>query len=249
MKIVEMNKVNEKEWEKAINSYEVVAVTTNEHNNTITADLFTKCKKVSTAIRRFFKTLEGCYAFNEFKEEIIKDVKQDTYEKDAIKQEGFAFSIDSGYTYYHISVTIPADDFIVEEEEPEQEEQEQEQTEIEENTSMKNIKIKAEWSRILKDDENEWSDGDKEYIVLDVDIKGATWDLGCDIMDALEDKINEDALYSCIREGCPDFNEEEKTFLDCLLFKRDYGSIKEQRREVIKYINSIKKEVIKEVLK
>ena len=63
MKIVEMNKVNGKDWEKAINSYEVVTVTTNEHN-TITADLFTKCKKPSTAIKRFFKALEGYYAFN-----------------------------------------------------------------------------------------------------------------------------------------------------------------------------------------
>ena len=245
MKIVEMNKVNEKDWEKAVNSYEVVGITTNEHNNTITADLFTKCKKVSTAIKRFFKALEGYYAFNEFKEEIIKDVKQDTYEKDAIKQEGFAFSISGGNTYYYISVTIPANDFIVEEEEPEQEEPEQE----EENTNMKDIKIKADWSRILKDDKNEWSDTDKEYIVLDVDIKGVTWGLACDIMDALEDKINKDGFYSCIREGCPDFDEKENTFLDCLLFKRGYGFIKKQRKEVLKYVNSIKKEVIKEVLK
>ena len=112
---------------------------------------------------------------------------------------------------------------------------------------MKNIKIKTSWSKILKN-ENEWSDSDKEYIVLDVDIKGVTsWSLGCDIMDALEDKINEEGFYSCIREGCPDF--DEKTFLDCLLFKRDYGSIKEQRKAIIKYVNGIKKEVIKEVLK
>ena len=242
MKIVEMNKVNEKVWEKAINSYEVVAVTTNEHNNTITADLFTKCKKVSTAIRRFFKALENYYAFNEFKEEIIKDVKQDIFEEDAIKQEGFAFSIDSGYTYYHISVTIPADDFIVEEEEPEQ-------TEIEEVDNVEDIKIKADWSKILKN-ENEWSDTDKSNIILDINMEGVTsWSLGCDIMDSLEDEINKDGFYSCIREGCPDFNEEEKTFLDCLLFERDYGSIREQKRHIIKYVNSIKKEVIKEVLK
>ena len=107
---------------------------------------------------------------------------------------------------------------------------------------MKDIKIKTSWSKVLKN-ENEWCDTDKEYIVLDVDIKG----LGCDIIDSLENKINEDGFYSCIREGCPDFNEEEKTFSDCLLFKRDYGSIKEQRREVIKYVNSLKKEIIKEV--
>lgn len=113
---------------------------------------------------------------------------------------------------------------------------------------MKNIKIKAEWSKILRD-ENEWSDGDKGYIVLDVDMKGVTWDLGCDIMDALENKINEEGFYSCIREGCPAFDEEKSTFLDSLLFERDYGSIKEQRRDIIKYVNSIKKEVIKEVLK
>ena len=55
-------------------------------------------------------------------------------------------------------------------------------------------------------------------------------------------------FYSCTKEGCPDFDEEKGTFLDCLIFERDYGSIKEQRREVIKYINSIKKEVIKKVL-
>ena len=41
-------------------------------------------------------------------------------------------------------------------------------------------------------------------------------------------------------------DEEENTFFDCLLFKRSYGSIKEQRRDIIKYVNSIKKEVIKE---
>ena len=68
-------------------------------------------------------------------------------------------------------------------------------------------------------------------------------------MAALENNINEDGLYSCTREGCPDFNEEEKTFLDCLFFERDYGSIKEQRRKVLKYVNSLKKKVIKEVLK
>ena len=114
---------------------------------------------------------------------------------------------------------------------------------------MKNIKIRTSWSKILRD-ENGWHDSDKEYIVLDVDIKGVTsWSLGCDIMDALENKINEDGFYSCIREGCPDFDERENTFLDSLLFKRNYGSIKEQRKAIIKYVNSIKKEVIKEVLK
>ena len=234
-----MNKVNEKEWKKVINSYEVVGITTNEHNNTITADLFTKCKKVSTAIRRFFKALENYYAFNEYKKRIEESAEQEVFEEDAIKQEGFAFSISGGNTYYYITVTIPADDFIVEEEETEQEKR----------TNMKDIKIKTSWSRVLKDDGNEWSDSDKEYIVLDVDIKGVTWSLGCDIMDSLENKINEEGFYSCIREGCPEFNEEENTFLDCLLFKRSYGSIKEQRRDIIKYVNSIKKEVIKEVLK
>ena len=113
---------------------------------------------------------------------------------------------------------------------------------------MKNIKIKTSWSKVLKN-ENEWSDSDKTNIILDIDIKGVTWDLACDIMDALENKINEEGFYSCIREGCPDFDEEEKTFSDCLFFERDYGSIREQRRDIIKYVNSIKKEVIKEVLK
>ena len=243
MKIVEMNKVNGKDWEKAINSYEVVTVTTNEHNNTITADLFTKCKKVSTAIKRFFKALEGYYAFNEYKERIKENVKQNIYEKDAIKQEGFAFSIDSGYTYYHISVTIPSDDFIVDEEEPEETEEQEEK-----NTNMKDIKIKISWSKVLKNEDG-WSDSDKSNIILDVDMKGVTsWSLGCDIMDALEDKINEDNIYFCTREGCPDFDEERSIFCDCLFFKRSYGSVKEQRREVLKYVNNIKKEVIKEVL-
>ena len=114
---------------------------------------------------------------------------------------------------------------------------------------MEDIKIKISWSKVLKN-ENGWSDTDKTNIVLDIDMKGvASWDLGCDIMDTLEDKINKDNIYSCTREGCPDFDEEEKTFLDCLIFERDYGSILLQRKEVIKYINSIKKEVIKEVLK
>ena len=113
---------------------------------------------------------------------------------------------------------------------------------------MKDIKIKTSWSKILKDEENEWSDSDKSNIILDIDMKGVTWDLGCDIMDALEDKINKDNIYSCTREGCPDFDEERGTFLECLFFERDYGSVKEQRKEVIKYINSIKKEVIKKVL-
>ena len=114
---------------------------------------------------------------------------------------------------------------------------------------MKNIKIKADWSRILKDDGNEWSDTDKEYIILDIDIEGVSWNLGCDIMDALENKINEDGFCSCTREGCPDFDEERSIFCDCLFFERDHGSIKEQRKEIKKYVNSIKKEVIKEVLK
>lgn len=113
---------------------------------------------------------------------------------------------------------------------------------------MEDIKIKTSWSKILKDDENEWYDTDKEYIILDIDMKGVTWNLGCDIMDALEDKINEDGFYFCNREGCSDFNEEENTFSDCLFFERDYGSIKEQRKAIIKYVNSIKKEVIKKVL-
>ena len=68
-------------------------------------------------------------------------------------------------------------------------------------------------------------------------------------MFALEDKINEDGFYSCSREGCPDFDEERGTFSDCLFFERDYGSVKKQRKEIIKYVNGIKKEVIKEVLK
>ena len=114
---------------------------------------------------------------------------------------------------------------------------------------MENIKIKASWSKILKDDENKWYDTDKEWIVLDIDVEGVTSrGLGCDIMDALEDKINKDNIYSCTREGCPDFDEEKRTFLDCLIFERDYGSVKEQRKEIIKYVNNIKKEVIKEVL-
>ena len=243
MKIVEMNKVNGKDWEKAINSYEVIGIVRNKYNNTITADLFTKCKRPSTAINRFFKALEGYYAFNKYKERIKESAKQEVFEEDAIKQEGFAFSISGGNTYYYISVTIPADDFIVEEEE--QEEQEQE----EENTSMEDIKIKTSWSKVLKN-ENEWSDTDKEYIILDIDMKGVTsWSLGCDIMDSLENKINKDGFYSCIREGCPDFDEEKNTFSDCLFFERDYGSILVQRKEIIKYVNSIKKEVINEVLK
>ena len=114
---------------------------------------------------------------------------------------------------------------------------------------MKDIKIKTSWSKILKDDENGWSDSDKSNIILDVDVEGVTsWSLGCDIMDLLENKINEDGFYYCTREGCPDFDEEKRTFLDCLIFERDYGSIKEQRREVLKYVNSLKKGVIKEVL-
>ena len=243
MKIIEMNKVNGKVWEKAINSYEVVTVTTNEHNNTITAELFTKCKRVSTAINRFFKPLESYYAFNEYKKRIKENVKQNIYEEDAIKQEGFAFSISGGNTYYYISVTIPADDFIAEPEEPEEQEEQEE-----ENTNMEDIKIKTSWSKILKN-ENGWSDSDKSNIILDVDVEGVTsWSLGCDIMDALEDKINEDGFYYCTREGCPDFDEERGTFLECLFFERDHGSVKEQRKEVIKYINSIKKEVIKKVL-
>ena len=121
-------------------------------------------------------------------------------------------------------------------EEPEEQE--------EENTSMKDIKIKASWSKVLKN-ENEWSDTDKEYIILDIDMKGVTWDLGCKLMDSLENKINDDGFYFCTREGCPDFDEERGTFLDCLFFERDYGSILVQRKEIIKYVNSIKKEVIK----
>ena len=64
-------------------------------------------------------------------------------------------------------------------------------------------------------------------------------------MDSLENKINEDGFYSCTREGCPDYDEERSIFCDCLLFERNYGSIKEQRRDIIKYVNNIKKEVIK----
>ena len=113
---------------------------------------------------------------------------------------------------------------------------------------MENIKIKTSWSKILKN-ENEWSDSDKNNIILDVDVEGVTsWSLGCDIMDSLENKINEDGFYYCTREGCPDFDEQRGTFLDCLFFKRSYDSVKEQRKEVIKYVNSIKKEVIKKVL-
>ena len=112
---------------------------------------------------------------------------------------------------------------------------------------MKNIKIKISWSKVLKNEDG-WSDSDKTNIVLDVDVEGVTWDLGCKLIDALENKINEDNIYSCNREGCPDFDEEEKTFLDCLFFERDYGSILVQRKEIIKYVNNIRKEVIKEVL-
>lgn len=112
---------------------------------------------------------------------------------------------------------------------------------------MKSIKIRTSWSKILKNEDG-WSDSDKSNIILDVDVEGVTWDSGCDIMDALENKINKDGFYPCTKEGCPDFDEERGTFSDCLIFERNYGYIKEQKRKVLKYVNSLKKEVIKKVL-
>lgn len=240
MKVVVLNNLNDEEFHEVIGRREVVTLSKNYLKRYYSADLFTECKRVTTAINRFFKALEKDYpAFAEFKEGIIEDVKQGIYELSLFSNDlKFAFAIEENEGCYYISVAVPM----------EQEQEEQEQTEAkEENTNMKDIKIKISWSKILKD-ENGWHDTDKEYIVLDIDVEGVTWDLGCKLMYTLEDKINEDNIYSCSREGCSDFDEERNTFSDCLFFERDYGSIKEQRKEVIKYVNSIKKEVIRKVL-
>lgn len=107
MKVVVLNNLSDKEFNKAINSFEVIGISKNDYNGTITADLYTECKKVDTAINRFFKALEGYYAFNEYKEGIIEDIKQDVFEEDAIKQESFMFTIEENDGCYYISVTIP----------------------------------------------------------------------------------------------------------------------------------------------
>lgn len=127
MKVVVLNNLSDKEFNKAINSFEVIGISKNDYNGTITADLYTECKKVDTAINRFFKALEGYYAFNEYKEGIMEDIKQGIFEEDAIKQEGFMFTIEENDGCYYISITIPM---------------EQEQTESEEEC-INMIKVKT----------------------------------------------------------------------------------------------------------
>lgn len=242
MKVVVLNNLSDKEFHEVIGGHEVITLSKNYLKKYYNADLFTDCKRVTTALRRFFKALEKDYvSFNNYKKEIEESVKKGIYTKSLFEKFDFGYTIGMTHEGYYISVTVPMEEEEEEEETAETEEPEQE----EENTSVKNVKIKTSWSKILKN-ENGWSDSDKSNIVLDIDIKGVTsWSLGCDIMDALENKINEDGFCSCIREGCPDFDEEKSTFSDCLVFKRDYGSIKKQRRDIIKYVNNIKKEVIK----
>lgn len=248
MKVVVLNNLSDKEFHEVIGGHEVITLSKNYLKKYYNADLFTDCKRVTTALRRFFKALEKDYvSFNNYKKEIEESVKKGIYTKSLFEKFDFGYTIGMTHEGYYISVTVPMEQ-EPEPEEPEVTEPEEPEEQEEENTSMKDIKIRTSWSRILKDDENGWSDSDKSNIILDIDIKGVTWSLGCDIMDALEDKINRDGFYSCTREGCPDFDEERSTFLDCLFFERDYGSIREQKRHIIKYVNSIKKEVIKEVL-
>ena len=242
MKVVVLNNLSDKEFHKVIGGHEVITLSKNYLKKYYNADLFTDCKRVSTALRRFFKALEKDYvSFNNYKKEIEESVKKGIYTKSLFEKFDYGFTIGMTHEGYYISITVPMEQ---EETEPETEEPEEQE---EKNTNMEDIKIKISWSKVLKNEDG-WSDGDKSNIILDIDMKGVTWDSGCDIMDALEDKINKDNIYSCSREGCPDYDEERSIFCDCLFFKRSYGSVKEQRREVLKYVNNIKKEVIKEVL-
>lgn len=138
MKVVVLNNLNDKEFHEVIGGHEVVTLSKNYLKSYYNADLFTDCKKVSTALRRFFKALEKDYiSFNNYKKEIEESVKQGIYTKSLLEKFDFGFTIGMTHKGFYISVTVPM------EQEPEQEEEETAETEQEEeNTNMKNIKIK-----------------------------------------------------------------------------------------------------------
>lgn len=115
---------------------------------------------------------------------------------------------------------------------------------------MKNIKIKTSWTKANRDEDGSLTESCKKYIYMDIDIIGATENESELILDKLVDTINKN--YYCDRAGCIGIEENKKgelIYSDMLFFDKETGNVTQQKKELMVLINSLKKGVIKEVLK
>ena len=115
---------------------------------------------------------------------------------------------------------------------------------------MKNIKIKTSWTKVDREEDGSLTESCKKYIYMDIDITGATENVAELILGKLVDTINKDCY--CDRAGCIGIEENKKgelIYSDMLFFDKETGNVTQQKRGLMVLINSLKKEVIKEVLK
>lgn len=111
---------------------------------------------------------------------------------------------------------------------------------------MKDIKIKTSWTKVDREEDGSLTESCKKYIYMDIDVIGATENKAEIILNKLIDTIN------CDRAGCIGIEENKKgelIYSDMLFFDKETGNVTQQKRELMGLINSLKKEVIKEVLK
>ena len=116
---------------------------------------------------------------------------------------------------------------------------------------MKDIKIKTSWTKVDREEDGSLTESCKKYIYMDIDITGATEDKAELILNKLVDNINKEGCY-CDRAGCIGIEENKKgelIYSDMLFFNREIGNVTQQKRGLMVLINSLKKEIIKEVLK
>ena len=115
---------------------------------------------------------------------------------------------------------------------------------------MKNIKVKTSWTKVNRNEDGSLTEGCKKYIYMDIDIIGATEDQCEIILNKLVDTINK--KYYCDRAGCIGIEENKKgelIYSDMLFFDKETGNVTQQKRGLMVLVNSLKKEVINEVLK
>ena len=111
---------------------------------------------------------------------------------------------------------------------------------------MEDIKIKTSWTKVDREEDGSLTESCKKYLYMDIDITGATEEQCEIILNKLIDIIN------CDRVGCIEIEKNKKgelIYYDMLFFDKEIGNVAQQRRELMALINSLKKEVIKEVLK
>ena len=111
---------------------------------------------------------------------------------------------------------------------------------------MKDIKIRTSWTKVDREEDGSLTESCKKYIYMDIDITGATEEQCEIILNKLVDTIN------CDRAGCIGIEENKKgelIYYDMLFFDKETGNVTQQKKELMVLINSLKKGVIKEVLK